>query len=146
MTYIWTLVKPNYARIFGCAMTVIGYRWALILACLLVVALLALAWHLAMQSAVQQADERGVWSAIVDYGRCRDEAFRSEPERAVEQLYIIACLPPRRTNSPGPLLWIVERERDRDIREVIAYLRTKTGKDLGDDPAKWIEKYSADKR
>ena len=81
-------------------------------------------------------------SAIVDYGRCRDVALRSEPEHAVEQLHVIACLPPRRTNSPSPLLRVVERERDRDIRDVIAYLRTKTGEDLGDDPGKWIVKYS----
>ncbi len=123
-------------------MTVIGYRRVLILACMLIVSLLALACHLAMRSFTQQADEREVWSGIVDYGRCRDAALRSEPERAVEQLYIIACLPPRRTNSPSPLIRMLERERDRDIRDVVAYLRTKTGEDLGDDPAKWIEKYS----
>jgi len=67
----------------------------------------------------------------------------TSPEQAVEQLYIIACLPPRRTNDLSPLLRIIERERDRDIHDVIAYLRTKTGGDLGDDPAKWIERYSA---
>jgi hypothetical protein len=32
-------------------------------------------------------------------------------------------------------------ERASAIREVIAYLRKKTGEDLGDDPQKWIEKY-----
>jgi len=123
-------------------MTVIGYKRVVIVACLLIVGLLALAWHLAIKCAIQKADERGAWLAIADYGRCRDAALKSEPGGAAEQLYIIVCLPPRMTNSPSHLLRIVERERDRDIRDVVAYLRTKTGDDLGDDPAKWIEKYS----
>jgi hypothetical protein len=124
-------------------MTVTGYRWALLLACLLIVAVLASAWQLELKSAVQRADARGAWSAVADYGRCRDTALRSTPQQAVEQLYIIACLPRRRTNDPSPLLRMVERERDRDICDVIAYLRSKTGEDLGDDAAKWIDKYSA---
>jgi len=123
-------------------MTVIGYKRLTILLFLLVVSLLAVAWHLAMKGAIQQADERGTWSVIADYGNCRDVALRSEPDAAAGQLYIIACLPPRKTNNLSPLLRIVERERDRDIHDVIAYLRTKTGDDLGDDPEKWIEKYS----
>ena len=124
-------------------MTVIGYRRVTILALLLIATLLAVAWHLAMKWAIQQADERDSWGAIVGYGRSRDQALRSEPGVAAQELYIIACVPPRRTNSPSPLLRMVERERERDIRDVIAYLRTKTGEDLGSDPAKWIEKYSA---
>jgi hypothetical protein len=124
-------------------MTIVGYKRVVILASLFIVALLALAWHLAMKRAIQQADERGAWLAVADYGRSRDRALRSEPGVAAQELYIIASLPPRRTNSPSYLLRMVERERDRDIRDVVAYLRTKTGEDLGDDPAKWIEKYLA---
>ena len=108
--------------------------------------LVATVWNLALKSAIQRADARGAWDAIADYGRCRDTALRSTPEQAVEQLYIIACLPPRRTKDLSPLLRMVERERDRDIHDVIVYLRTNTADDLGDDPAKWIEKYSAHKK
>jgi hypothetical protein len=36
---------------------------------------------------------------------------------------------------------MVERERARAVRDIIAYLRTKTGQDLGDNPEAWIEKY-----
>jgi len=127
-------------------MTVTGYRWALLLAGLCIVALLAFAWRLALRSSIQRLDERGAWNAIADYGRCRDTALRSTPEEAAGQLYIIACLPPRRTNDLNPLLRMIERERDRDIHDVIVYLRAKTRDDLGDDPAKWIEKYSAHER
>src|SRR5262245_30364143 len=92
-------------------MTATGYRWVLLLACLLILALLAIAWHLALKSAVQRADAHGARSAVADYGRCRDTALRATPEQAVEQRYIIACLPPRRTNDLSPLLRMVERER-----------------------------------
>lgn len=123
-------------------MTVIGYRRITILALLCVAVLLALVWHLAMECAVQQADARGAWSAIAGYGRSRNMALRSEPEDAAQMLHIIAILPARQTNSSDPLIRMVERERDRDVRDVIEYLRAKTGEDFGDDPAKWIEKYS----
>jgi hypothetical protein len=123
-------------------MTVIRYRWVLLLACLCNVALLVTAWLLGRRSGAQRAREAGAWSAVVDYGRCRDAALRSEPEQAVDQLYLIACLPPRRRDDLSPLIRMVERERERDIRDVITYLRSKTGIDLGDEPGKWIEKYS----
>lgn len=120
-------------------MTIIGYRRATILAFLVVAGLLGVTWHLLMKCAIQQANERDSWSAIVGYGRTRDVALRSEPKIAAEMLYSIAYLPARRTDTP--LERIVDRERDRDIHLVIEYLRNKTGEDLGDDPAKWIEKY-----
>ena len=123
-------------------MRAIGYRRIVIASGIAVVGLLALAWELAVRSAIQQADARDAWSAIVDYGRSRDAALRSAPREAVQMLETIATLPPRRTNHASPVLRMVERERDRDVRDVIEYLRKKTGEDLGDDPAKWIEKYS----
>ncbi len=123
-------------------MTAVGYRRVVIVSGIVIAGLLALAWQLAMKAAILQADARDAWSAIVDYGRSRDAAIRSDPREAVQMLEIIATLPPRRTNHSSPILRMVERERDRDVRDVIEYLRKKTGEDLGDDPAKWIEKYS----
>ena len=127
-------------------MTAIGYRRIVIVSSIAIAGLLALAWQLAMRSAIQQADARDAWSAIVDYGRSRDAALRSDPREAVKMLAIIATLPPRRTNNASPVLRMIERERDRDVRDVIEYLRKKTGEDLGDDPAKWIEKYSGNEK
>jgi len=43
--------------------------------------------------------------------------------------------------SLGDLDWYVERQRTRAIRDVISYLRIKTGDDLGDSPEAWILKY-----
>ncbi len=36
---------------------------------------------------------------------------------------------------------IVEVEKKRTERDIIEYLRTKTGENLGNDPEKWIKKY-----
>ena len=123
-------------------MTAIGYRRIIIVSGIAIAGLLVLAWELAKRYAIQQADARDAWSAIVDYGRSRDSALRSDPREAVQMLEVIATLPPRRTNSLSPVLRMVERERERDVRDVLEYLRRTTGEDLGDDPAKWIEKYS----
>ena len=37
---------------------------------------------------------------------------------------------------------MVERERQRAAQDIIAYLRTKTGQDLGESPEAWIQKYA----
>jgi hypothetical protein len=34
---------------------------------------------------------------------------------------------------------VVERAREGAVREMIAVLRTRTGKEFGDDPRRWIE-------
>jgi hypothetical protein len=122
-------------------MTVIGYRRLTIVALLSVAALLGVAWHLLMKGAIQQADEMATWRGIMMLERSRDYALRSEPRVAAQTLYEIAYLPPPRTN--GPLDWIIQRERQRQAHEIIEYLRKRTGEDLGDDPAKWIENYFA---
>lgn len=36
---------------------------------------------------------------------------------------------------------MVERERQHAAQDIIAYLRTKTGQDLGESPEAWIQKY-----
>ena len=36
---------------------------------------------------------------------------------------------------------IVERDRALAVREIVAYLRTKTGEDFGMNPEPWIQKY-----
>jgi hypothetical protein len=40
---------------------------------------------------------------------------------------------------------MVERERTAAIGDLIAFLRTKAGRDLGDDPQKWIQEYASKK-
>jgi hypothetical protein len=118
----------------------IGYRRLTILLLLVVLGLLGLSWHLALKCAMHRADEQWTWLTIRDFQRSRDLAARSQPEVAVQILDQIAHLPPPRTNRP--LDRIVEHERARQVDDLIEYLRKTTGEDFGDDPAKWIEKYS----
>jgi hypothetical protein len=40
---------------------------------------------------------------------------------------------------------MVERERTAAVGDLITFLRTKTGRDLGDDPQKWTQEYSRKK-
>lgn len=37
---------------------------------------------------------------------------------------------------------MVEQERSLVIKDIVAYLRAKTGQDLGDNPEAWIQRYS----
>lgn len=121
-------------------MTVVGYRRLTLLLLLIVLGLVGLSWQLALKCVMYRADERATWLTIRDFQRSRDFATRSEPKVAVQVLEQIAYLPPPRTNRPRDR--IIESERARQVHDVIAYLRKTTGDDVGDDPAKWIEKYS----
>lgn len=40
---------------------------------------------------------------------------------------------------------MVEQAQASTVREIIAYLRNKTGEDLGDSAEPWIQKYAARK-
>jgi hypothetical protein len=121
-------------------MTVVGYRRLTFLLLLLVAGLLVLSWQLALKCSMYRADERAIWLTVKDFQRSREFATRSEPKVAVQVLDQIAHLPPPRTNRPRDR--IIESERARQVHDVIEYLRKTTGEDLGDAPAKWIEKYS----
>jgi len=77
---------------------------------------------------------------------CRDEALKSSPEKAVGYLRYAAHYYPSGTKqiSGSQLDIAVERVRNEMIRQIIADLRRKTGKDLGNDPQKWIDEYASD--
>ena len=72
----------------------------------------------------------------------RDWALRSDVQKAA----IILGYVREGTNTkqrPGtPLDQMCSIERSNVIAEIVTYLRTKTGEDLGDRPEPWIEKYA----
>ena len=78
-----------------------------------------------------------VWSFQAD----RDLALKAEVPEAVGYLEKLHF--PERQPSPfsGSLSNYVEEERRRVVRDVMVYLRTKTGKDLGNKPEPWIAEY-----
>jgi hypothetical protein len=57
--------------------------------------------------------------------------------------YVVGYYPSGSKQETGSQLdRMVERESARAVKEIIAYLRTKTGEDLGANPKPWIQKYA----
>ena len=75
----------------------------------------------------------------------RDRALQATVPQAVEILWF-KLYSPALMEQPkhGDFDAFIDRQRGRAIRDVILYLRTKTGDDLGSDPEAWIEKYGDD--
>lgn len=74
----------------------------------------------------------------------RTRALKSDPADAAGYLeYVVGYYPSGSKQETGSQLdRIVERERALAVRDIVAYLRTKTGEDLGERPDVWIRKYS----
>jgi hypothetical protein len=122
-------------------MTIIGYRrltTVLIIGVVLRFVLSAsLFWKYARQRIeIEFAEER---TEIFEAMRTR--ALQINPVGAADCLgYVTTYYPSGTKQRTGSLLdKIVERERTRAIRDIIAHLRTTTGQDLGDEPEKWIK-------
>jgi hypothetical protein len=64
-----------------------------------------------------------------------------DPEEAVKCLSYVHDYYPSGTKqvADSPLDRVVERARRNTVREIIAILCTKTGRDFGDDPRRWEE-------
>ena len=57
--------------------------------------------------------------------------------------YVVDYYPSGSKQETGSRLdRMVEGERTFALRDIIAYLRTKTGEDLGENPEAWIQKYA----
>lgn len=78
------------------------------------------------------------------FDQMRVQALQSDAAGAAGCLeYVVFYYPTGTKQDAGSRLdGIVERERTFAERAIIAYLRTKTGQDLGESPEAWIQKYS----
>ena len=78
------------------------------------------------------------------FDEMRTRALAGTPADAADCLgYIVSYYPSDSKQEPGSRLdQMVEHERARAIRDIVAYLRTKTGEDLGESPEAWIQKYA----
>jgi hypothetical protein len=74
----------------------------------------------------------------------RAKALQSDAAGAAGCLgYVVSYYPSGNKQESGSRLdRMVERERVLAERDIIAYLRTKTGEDLGASPETWIQKYA----
>ena len=78
------------------------------------------------------------------FDEMRTKAAQSSPAGAAGCLqYVVNYYPSGSKQETGSRLdRIVERERTLAVRDIIAYLRVKTGQDLGENPNAWIRKYA----
>jgi hypothetical protein len=119
-------------------MSIIGYkRLAFSLAFVCVCLGFALAYRVreysrvravAWESGFLRPNFRYAHDIITSYEMDRDLALKSDVTNAVERLYKLQA-PSRPFENPAAQF--VERERQRAVRDVIAYLRLKTGQNLG---------------
>ena len=70
-------------------------------------------------------------------------ALKSDAKEAAEYLEYVThyYVSGTRQEKGSRIDVMVERDRRRVIKEIIAYLRVKTGQDLGDDPQAWIRSF-----
>ena len=127
-------------------MSITSYNRLTVLMAVGIIFLLGLLWQLNWKLHMAWLDtkesEQTTWVEVRDLDKCRDWALQAEPQKAVEYLDMLDQSPPKSwTAHRGNLGRVIEIERASAIREIIAYLRKKTGEDLGDDPKKWIQKY-----
>jgi hypothetical protein len=74
--------------------------------------------------------------------RDRDEALRSDVPGAAERLSWANQGHNTKQKPGSPLDQICNLQRSNVVRDIIVYLRAKTGEDLGDRPEPWIQKYA----
>lgn len=126
-------------------MSIVGYKrlTGILGFLLLMLALFCgwLVWRFAWQSIeIGFADEQ-----TEIFEDMTNRALQSKPAEAVGFLeYVVWYYPSGTKQKVGSRVdRIVERQRAMAIREIINYLRRKTGEDLGDSPEEWIKKFGA---
>jgi hypothetical protein len=94
--------------------------------------------HALLSIRVAYAEEQ-----IEIFDEMRAKAVAAHPTKAVDYLeYAVNYYPSGTKQVRGSRLdLIVERARNGSVREILADLRLKTGKDLGGDPQMWIDAY-----
>ncbi len=112
-------------------------RLTLLLAAVIVV-LLGLFLCFTCKLQVERVQQRSIFNMIYAFDRERFMAVHAEPKQAVDILYSLDSSPDTNTSYFAK---IYEIERAAVIRDIIVYLRQKTGEDFGDDPKKWIKRY-----
>ncbi len=115
------------------------WRYAVCLLGMLSVALLALLARAVIKLQQVRAEVRLTRDLIWRYDAEREHALKGDVRQAVQylQMFNVPSSPDELGNKN--LAYILGRERKQAVREIITYLRTKTGKNFGDEPEKWIE-------
>lgn len=102
---------------------------------------LSFAIYFGLECARLRAREQAAFGAIFFVKYFSQQALQSDPHMAAMMLRGIMSRAGEEFNDQR-LDLLVKDACDREGRRIVQYLRERTGDDLGDDPAKWVEKYS----
>ena len=132
-------------------MSITSYKRLTVILAIGIILLLGLVWQLNFKLHMALLDwkesEQSTWVEVRDIDKVRDWALQADTQKAADYLDMLDQDPPREwTARRGNAGRVIEIARASAIREVIAYLRKKTGEDLGDDPQKWVEKFGVQSR
>ncbi len=124
-------------------MSILEYKRLSIVLASLVIVLLGLLLSMSFKHGIARLDVKRANDKIDWFERMRASASKSDLQFGVQCLQDVAVLhnPTNGYHRLSLMDDLVERERQRAIRDIIAVLRTKTGANLGDDPQKWIQQY-----
>lgn len=123
-------------------MTILGYKRATVILSIVCVALFALSVSLFVGSAPLKLRLMMASEQVHIFEEMRSRALQGSPSEAASCLeYVVNYYPSGSKQVIGSQLdRLVEQARASATREILAYLRSKTGEDLGTDAEAWIEK------
>jgi hypothetical protein len=103
--------------------------------------LVSLAVYCQIENLMQTVKIRFAADQTEIFEQMREKAKSAKADEAAGALSYVLFYYPSGTKQPaGSLLdVVVERARRSAVREIISLLRTKTGRDFGDEPLNWIE-------
>jgi hypothetical protein len=102
-------------------------------------------WQVVFPDAEYRRESAHASERVQILDEMRERALQSNVYGAARCLGVVVGYSQRAKGLPiSQLDRMVESARDRAVREILAHLRTKTGKDLGDDPRAWVVKYERD--
>ena len=125
-------------------MITLGYKCLIKVLCVVCVGLLTLYGCLFWKYGWLKIRVASAYEQTQIFDEMRTQALQSGTADAAGFLeYVIGYYPSETKQEKGSQLdRIVERERSFAVRDILAYLRSKTGDDLGENPAAWIQKYA----
>lgn len=124
-------------------MTVTQYKRLTITLTIAVIILVALSTFLFWNYSWQHIEVAFASEQTRIFEEMRARASESDPAAAAGYLeYAVRYYPSGSKQRTGSRLdLMVERERSAAVRDIITYLRVKTGQDLGTNAEKWIERF-----
>ena len=125
-------------------MTILGYKRVTLILSIICVALVVLSVSLSVGYAPLKLQLMMASEQVHIFEEMRSRALQGSPSDAAGRLeYVVSYYPSVTKQIVGSRLdRLVEQARASVVREILAYLRSKTGEDLGSDAEAWIQKYA----